>query len=156
MNRRSLSAVLIFLAACNRYEWKSDFEVPALCPKPRRDPALPVPPHSEMALEGTTVRGRVVYGDSATPVSGSLVALSAAGTREARTDAGGSFVLDSVSAGSYVLRIRAIGFNLWQDTVDVVPMPRPSFEVRLTPAPLDGPCSGFEKVRVRKPWWKFR
>jgi hypothetical protein len=103
---------------------------------------------------GGGVRGHVARADTAAPLAGAVVDLIRPPEERVITDAHGDFRFDSLAPGRYALRIRAIGFRPWQDTVRVVPEARPAFQIELVPDTLDGPCSGIFQVRVRKPWWK--
>ena len=145
----------LVLSACNRYEWKPDYTVPEVCPHTPRLTEKPVRLDREISDIGGTIQGRVVRADSAAPVYSASVELSRAPVVRVLTDAQGHFGFESVPPGRYVLRIRGIGYHEWLDTVNVVSVARPLFEVALTPVATDGPCSGFASVRVRKPWWKI-
>lgn len=159
LRHERLARVVVFsavcglsIAACSRYEWKPDYMMPECSGAPHTNRPLRI--ERELSMLGGGVRGRVVRWDTAAPVMGARVDLMRPPADSAYSDSRGYFHFDTLAAGRYVLRIRAIGYKSWQDTVNVVSDARPEFSIGLFPQVLDGPCSGFSVVRVRKPWWK--
>lgn len=139
-------------SACTRYEAKPDYPYPEAC----RSTRSPARTELEISNVGGGIRGRVlVHLREKLPVADARVSLAHTPPALATTDAQGFFAIDSVPPGRYVLQVLAIGYDRWRDMVTVVTDERPPFDVLLTVNALDGPCSGFSDVYVKKPWWKF-
>jgi hypothetical protein len=149
-----LAAFFAFATSCNRYEWKPDYLVPEICPPAKAPVAPPARIDPEVALIGSSIGGRVIRADAALPIAGVRVEVTDL-SLTVQTDSTGHFHFDSVTPGRHVMRVRSVGFKQWQDTVKIVLDQRPELTLKLTLVGFDGPCSGFELVRVRKPWWKF-
>ncbi|HWR50750.1 MAG TPA: carboxypeptidase-like regulatory domain-containing protein [Bryobacteraceae bacterium] len=140
------------VAACARYEWKNELDVPGLCPTSAPS-KMPAP--LSIGAPGGRVTGRVL-GMQAVPVVGARVfVVSPAPGRGAFTDSAGRFALDSLPKGDYVIRARSIGYQSEDQRVVARADSGPALDFQLQPSVLDGPCSGFAAVRVRKPWWKL-
>ena len=151
----TLAALLLpalLAAACARYEWKNELEVPGACP---RGDSAPAPPPRPVGAPGGRVLGRVLTEAGAPAVGAQVVVVGARPPRGALVDTLGYFALDSLAPGEYLLRVRQIGRVAQERRVAVRPGPGPALDVTLPLAMLDGPCSGFAAVRVRKPWWKW-
>jgi hypothetical protein len=142
------------VTACIRYESVNELDVPGLCPKEAHTPAL-------LRFEPQTVgdsalHGRVVNADGDAGLGSVQVRLSAGGrTTEVVTDSTGRFTFDSVARGRFELLTRRIGFAMRRDSLSW-PLDRSeSVLIPLKAQLLDGPCSGFAVIRMRKPWWKL-
>jgi hypothetical protein len=153
------------LSACFRYEHVNELEVPGLCPSEEerriareRTPPIVYEPVTELASD--SLRGRVVESDAsgneltARPVRSVQVHLLDTG-RGALTDSVGRFAIAAPTGGPHVLRVLAIGYGARVDTLDAPLSAGSVIVIALRPMLLDGPCSGFAAVRVRKPWWKW-
>jgi hypothetical protein len=151
-------ALAFLIVSCTRYEWRNELDAPGRCP-PRRDTSkISLIRFHDADLAGLpgTVTGHVTERVAGTPLTGAHVRLAAGvETYAATTDASGSFRFDSVSPGRYLVEVQRIAYESVHDTITVAPAKPLSFDGVLVPAVLDGPCSGFMSVRVRKPWWKF-
>ena len=157
MRSRWCAPAVLFVAVsldCNRYEWKPDNLVPEVCPR-TRPAATRVRVDSQITAVAGAIQGRVIRAETTAPIFQANVELDRNIASRGHTDSDGYFRLDSVTAGRHMMRIFGIGYNTWQDTVNVGTEARPPFVIALTPAVTDGPCSGFAAVRVRKPWWKI-
>lgn len=150
-------AVACSLAACARYEWVPDYQS-AECSAPAAVlPAragLPVEVQSAASMRTGTIAGSVAHAFTDQPLDGARIALSTVPAVGAITDSLGRFQVRSVAPGRYAIVIRRIGFTTTRDSLTIPVEGGLRIAARLEPAPLDGPCSGFGKVRVRKPWWK--
>jgi hypothetical protein len=148
----------VTLAAC--YEWVPDYEMPACRSRivdvpPRGGPALERMPRVEARAPAVLPApvGRVRT--AGTGVSTARVRLTADGvSQEVVTDSAGWFTLVGVPAGRYRLTANQVGFRSTWDSVTVPWDAATVLGVSLESIPLDGPCSGFSAVRVRRPWWK--
>jgi hypothetical protein len=89
----------------------------------------------DIDLRTGSVRGRVVDSSTMDPVEGASVALEVTqpgirfGGGNVRTDSAGTFLLDSVAGGTYILRIAKEGFA--QETKDVVASDGGEIEVEI-------------------------
>lgn len=107
------------------------------------------------AADGDSLSGRVIQSGNRLPVPGASVTLLAHPTRATTTDSLGAFAFAAVPAGHYLLRTRRIGMQSRMDTLHVAPTGGAPLVLALDTQMLDGPCSGFAAIRVRKPWWKL-
>ena len=150
----SASFVLVALT-CTRYEWVPDYDTPA-CAGHSGQPR----PHiflSDTAalIEPSVVRGRVVVDDSSRkPMDHATVVIRGTSMRGMETDSTGTFRFDTVAPGKYLMHVRRLAYVPTSDSI-LVPRGGRDVEVRLSASMLDGPCSGFASVRMRKPWWKI-
>ena len=149
-----LIASLVFLAACNRYEWVPDYESPE-CAGYRRPTHRLLVSRSSDSLGAAAIRGRVIAQHNRQAVSGAQVVLRADSTRGVLTDSAGGFVFDRLRPGTYRLDVGAIGYGYMSDSIAVPSAERVDVEAQIVQSVNDGPCSGFGTVRVKKPWWKF-
>ena len=146
---------------CARYEYINETALPEC-----RDRVLPVRPPAlqrtaaEAPIERGTLIGRLVD-TSGVNVGYAQIALAtdtawhAAGPpiRRSLTDSLGRFRLDSVAPGAYTLFARRIGCESIRGPVEV---PADSaLLVTTAQSIMDGPCSGFAALRVRKPFWNL-
>jgi hypothetical protein len=154
MKARNLVVCLLAFAACARYEWRNELDVPGLCDPAARPPsAIVAHQDPETATGGAAVDGRVTGLDGRS-LAQARVLLSRPDTRvAASTDSTGSFRFDSMSKGQYALRVLRIGYYSAEDTLTMDSTAK-FLEIRLPPMVNDGPCSGFSRVRVHQPWWK--
>jgi Carboxypeptidase regulatory-like domain len=157
----ALGILVAIGAGCTRYEYINETELPEC-----RNRGLPArPPELQWVAPATavapgTLLGRVVD-TTGVAVWSAQVALATdtawrslrPPTRRTLTDSLGRFRLDSVAPGHYTLFARRIGFESVRGPVDV-PADR-ALLVTTAPAIMDGPCSGFSALRVRKPFWKL-
>lgn len=155
---RIVIAALALVAACSRYEWQNELDVPGLCDDARQTThgAVPRRVRLESALSSARLRGHVSRRDSRQPLSQAFVRVADNHMRGAvQTDSAGRFVIDSILPGRYAIQVLRVGFHALRDTIDVVADGGAPLEIGLDVALLDGPCSGFAAVRVRKSWWKI-
>jgi hypothetical protein len=156
--RLVVAVSLALIAACSRYEWQNELNVPGLCDTTRQATHGSVPPRVRLELDPPhgPLRGRVSDRTSRQPVSQAAVGLAGSHAHYAvQTDSAGVFVIDSMPPGWYTIQVARVGFQAVRDTIEVARGDGAPFEIGLDMAVLDGPCSGFASVRVRKPWWKF-
>jgi len=73
---------------------------------------------------------------------------------EVLADSAGLFSFDSLPQGRYELLTRRIGFAMRRDSLSWPFVRTEMVVIPVKPQPLDGPCSGFAVIRVRKPWWR--
>src|SRR6266540_5014655 len=132
----AMAAFILLGTACNRYEWKPDYEVPSVCPPEKAPTGKPVHRDPELGLDRSSASGRILRADTREPVAGARVELLAPVAKTASTDSLGGFRLDSLATGRYVLRVRSLGYRPWSDTVSVVPAARPNLEIGLQSAPM--------------------
>lgn len=145
---------LASLVACNRYEWR---------PATSADCA-PIPParvnfeRSAVLDRRQRITGTIVDGDAEEPTAAPqtlIRLLSGADTvRRTSSDARGAFLMDSVPAGTYVLRSLRVGYHLRLDVVEVARDSSLAVTVPLRRL-IQSLCPGGMKVGVKKPWWKF-
>ena len=150
-------AALALVAACSRYEWQNELDVPGLCDAAGQATHATVTHRVRLEPESLTarLRGHVTRRDTGQPLTQALVRLTDGRTRDAvQSDTAGGFVIDSVLPGRYAIQVLRLGFHAVRDTIEVAADGGASLEIGLDVAILDGPCSGFAAVRVRKPWWK--
>lgn len=148
---------LALVAACSRYEWQNELDVPGMCDAARQATHATVTRrvHRESGPAPARLRGHVTRRDTREPLSQVLVRLADGHSRGAvQSDTAGEFVIDSVLPGRYAIQVLRIGFHALRDTIEVAADGGAPLEIGLDVAVLDGPCSGFAAVRVRKPWWK--
>ena len=113
-----------------------------------------VPPDSQRS--GARLRGRVHVQGSEKPTGGARILLTSEGTRQqAESDSLGRFVLDSTPPGNYLIEVWRLAMHSVHESTYVAASDRATLDISLTPFPMDGPCSGFAAVRLRKPWWKL-
>jgi hypothetical protein len=141
--------------ACARYEWVPDDELPQCANFHRARSGRSFTIEKASAADSGFLRGRVIQSDNRRPVPGASVTLLAGPPRTSTTDSLGTFTFPGVPAGTYLLRTRRIGEQSRMDTLHVAHGGGATLELPLTPEVLDGPCSGFAALRVRKPWWKL-
>ena len=142
-----ITAAVIGLAACTRYEYRR-----GTCPK--APPSGSAIGWERTEGSGGAIEGRVVTIDSMKPVQMAMVTLSGDPRRWGTTDEG-RFRLDPITPGTYELKVRRIGFQMATQAVTV------SADSALTALVamqrmnviLDG-CGNL-MFRVKKPWWKF-
>jgi hypothetical protein len=138
--------------SCSRYQWVPDYESPECA-------AYHGPPTSGLT-EITSVpdappgfvAGRILARGTTLPVQGAVILLDADSLHRVTTQADGRFTIPA-SPGTHRLFVRRIGYYRHASSV-TLPFPQP-IEVVITLAEtvLDGPCSGFAMVQVKKPWW---
>ena len=148
---------LALVAACSRYEWQNELDVPGMCDDARQATHATVTRRVRLEPDPPTarLRGHVTRRDSRQPLSQAVVRLADGHSRGAvQSDSAGGFVIDSVLPGRYAIQVLRVGFHALRDTIEVAADGGAPLEVGLDVAVLDGPCSGFAAVRVRKPWWK--
>ena len=157
--RMAYWATLLSLAmGCARYQWVNELDAPGVCQGVASRPG-PGPLRFEPPRDTTTdaeLRGVVVSASGGDGLGYAQIRLTGGGrVSELVTDSAGWFTRDSLPAGHYELWTRRIGSAARRDSL-TWPLPgRESVLIPLTMQVLDGPCSGFAMVRVRKPWWKF-
>jgi hypothetical protein len=149
------AATLLGPLSCSRYEWVPDDELPAC--RNRREPASSRPlTFDQLSVpESASLRGRVVMAANQHPVPGATVVLLMNEPRTTTTDSLGAFSFAEVRAGTYVLRTRRIGYQSRTDSLHAPLASGTALVLPLDTQMLDGPCSGFAALRVRKPWWKL-
>jgi hypothetical protein len=141
------------VGGCTRYEMVPDYATAAcqtwfrttFTTRVTRFPTDSATPH----LQG------VVESQEGRPLYSAEVTLTGAVTVKSRSDERGQFRFDSIPAGQYGIRVRAVGRHAVHDTI-VLPLPRnEQLRVPMLEAFHDGPCSGMFEVQVRKPWWNW-
>jgi hypothetical protein len=153
----ALASCASLLIGCNRYEWIPDYETDA-CRNRKAEPSVPVPPPRfvpSSAEGGRSLSGIVVMGGSNKPAH-SQVTVYATPPIGTMTDSLGRFTI-SAPPGRYRILVRTLAYNSVQDSVTFPPPTHSTLVITVDPQALmlDGPCSGFLAVRVRKPWWKI-
>jgi hypothetical protein len=145
---------MLAASSCARYQWVPDYESPE-CADYRGPPfsGLMEITSSPTAAPGF-VAGRIVGRITARPVQGAVILLDTDSLHSVTTQGDGRFAI-AASPGRHRLLVRRIGYYGYASSV-TLPFPQPS-EVVITLAEtvLDGPCSGFGMVQVKKPWWKI-
>jgi hypothetical protein len=143
-------ALACALLGCTRYEIVP--LSPADCP-----PEVVVPLDSVLLTPGSadSLVGRLWNSSYNQSLVGARVELLSNGTRIGLTaaDSAGTFGF-ARRRGVHVLRIRAIGFKVRNDTLALLEPGISRVVIPMEIRPLDG-CPGFQAKRVRKPWWKF-
>ena len=89
------------------------------------------------------------------PINMVQVGLLGGDARLAYSDSTGQFAISFPVSGHYELRVRALGYHTRVDTLLLPLAMDTAVVIALRPVTLDGACSGFATVRVRKPWWKW-
>ena len=150
-------AALALVGACSRYEWRNELDVPGMCDAARQATHATVTRRVRLEPDSPTarLRGRLTRRDTRESLSAAVVHLADGHSRGAvQSDSAGGFVVDSILPGRYAIQVLRIGFHALRDTIDVAADGGTPLEIGLDVAVLDGRCSGFAAVRVRKPWWK--
>ena len=143
---------LALALGCVRYEQVPDFLGPAC--QNRIAPTRSGPPLGTIQVDSFPtglVTGRVRAEGAADGLAYAVVTIAG---RVDTTDSVGRFALTDIAAGSYLVSVRRIGFASTRDSIRTATGGGMHVEVELRTAMLDGPCSGYGVVRVRKPWWK--
>jgi hypothetical protein len=156
----TLRAALVAVAAmgplaCARYELVSDEELPACANHNRPVSNRTFTSEQDSSAARGSLRGRVIMSGSRLPLPGTSVTLLTDPPRTTITDSLGAFTFTDVPTGSYLLRTRRIGIQSRADTLHLTHARAATFVLPLDAVMLDGPCSGFAALRVRKPWWKL-
>jgi len=139
---------------CARYEWVPDYEMPS-CATSRRPTSGPPFTFARDSVEvSNTLHGRVISGGPR-PIPGASITLLTEPARTTTTDSLGTFAFADVPAGTHLLRTRRIGYRSRMDTLHLPLAAGTALVLPLAAEMIDGPCSGFAAVRVRKPWWKL-
>lgn len=158
MHTGQISVVaLALLAACSRYEWQNELDVPGMCDAASQTSHATMTRRVHLEQDPATarLRGHVTRRDTREPLRQALVRVADGHSRgTVQSDTAGEFVIDSVLPGRYAIQVLRVGFHGLRDTIEVVSDGGAPLEIGLDVAVLDGPCSGFAAVRVRKPWWK--
>ena len=142
---------------CSCYEWVPDYLSPECANYHMGVHRFVLSSSTIDTVDAHSVRGRVVEELTRQPVGEAVVTLRGRSDslRTLTTDSSGTFRFENISAGRYHLHIRRVGYEVTADSLNV-PLPRDrAIEAAMFRQMLDGPCSGFGKVRVRKPWWKL-
>jgi Carboxypeptidase regulatory-like domain len=151
-------AVVVLLAACSRYEWVPDYLGPECATPHGVPPAYAGPPIKVQAATPASpgaIAGSVTQAETGLPLGGARIALSTVPAIGAITDSVGRFEIRDVPPGRYAIAIRRLGFTTTRDSIVIPAEGGLRLAAELQMAALDGPCSGFGLVRVRKPWWKL-
>lgn len=138
-------------ASCTRYEWVPDYKSPecAEYQGPPSSGSIEVKPAPHANTDSIT--GRVIALGSRSPVQYAAILLDSARTR-AVTDTAGRFTI-AAEPGRHRLTVSRVGYNRYTTSFDFT---QPSeLTITLAEMMLDGPCSGFGMVAVKKPWWKI-
>ena len=145
------------LSGCARYERVPDYETEACRTSPPEPSFAGARPHFVPSVRnsGDSLSGVVYLGEAPKPAY-SRIFLSTNPPTEVMVDSLGRFTIWA-PPGRYAIAIRTIGYRAVQDSVILPPPPFSDLVVTVDPRQrgLDGPCSGFAEVWVRKPWWKF-
>lgn len=149
------AATLLGSLSCSRYVWVPDDELPAC--RNRREPASsrPLTFEQRSASESGSLRGRVVMAANRRPIPWATVVLLMNEPRTTTTDSLGAFTFTDVRPGTYLIRTRRIGYQSPTDSLRAPLASGAALVLPLDAQMLDGPCSGFAALRVRKPWWKL-
>jgi len=86
------------------------------------------------------------------PVQYAAVVVDSNRARRVITDSAGRFAVPA-EPGTHQLMIQRIGYYGYTTSFRFTP--GIELTVALAQTMLDGPCSGFGMVAVRKPWWKI-
>ena len=140
---------------CARYEWVPDYELPRCAASHRPTSGPPLTFEHDSGGSSNTLRGRVVLPSGSRGIPGTSVTLFAEPARATTTDSLGTFAFVDVPAGTHVLGTRRIGYRSRTDTLRLPLTRGAALVLPLETEMLDGPCSGFAALRVRKPWWKL-
>jgi hypothetical protein len=150
-----LVLIAFALAGCSRYEWVPDYLTPECAHRAAGPVHRLVDTTSSLETTAlTTLSGRVVAVDSHQPLTDARVILRADARGYVPTDSLGRFRIENLRPGRYRLEVLRVGYVRTADSVSVPLMPGHELEIQMVVAMLDGPCSGFASVQVRKPWWK--
>lgn len=149
-----LALVILGAVSCARYQWVPDYESPE-CVENHGPPTSGLTEITSVAAAAPGfVTGHIVARSTALPVEGAVIMLDAESLHRVTTSRDGRFVIAS-GPGTHRILVRRIGYYTYVTSV-TLPFPQPSeVTIRLAEAVLDGPCSGFGMVRVKKPWWKI-
>ena len=153
-DRRVGVVVLVTTIGCSRYEWVSDIKTPQCRNRPA--PILgSLVPIVTPGADSSVVIGLARELTSELLLSHATFIISTEPVIGVRTDSAGRAELPVLPPGRYLVTVLRIGYSAAQDSV-TFPLPSGArLEAKLEAQMLDGPCSGFAAVRVRKPWWKF-
>jgi len=137
------------LTACSRYEYVPDYMTPPCraAVAPRQGPHIITV--SDSVSPGVVIG--TVTTPSGDPVPYAVVVLDQ--THADSTDDRGVFRLEHVPPGNHAIAVRSIGYNASRDSV-AIGLRGSILKAQLELRTMDGPCSGYASVRVRKPWWK--
>ena len=159
LHQRPCGTLLLTAAiaiACTRYEYVNELDLPEC--KNRPVPILTDAGPVTHPSPDTTAwfQGVVVSMDDGEPLQDAHVQILGDDSPSVLTDSSGQFAFTGRARhGPVRLAIRRIAYAQYSDTL-TVPLPLGvRWRVALAATPVDGPCSGFAAVRVRKPWWKF-
>ena len=147
-----------FVAACSRYEWRNEADVPGLCPLPLDTTQISAIHRTAVQASGgvSSVRGRVGTRESGAALAGARIVVATVTEHwTVDSDSLGIFRIDSLPPGRYRIEVRRVGAHAVSDKFDLAPGSSIQVAAALAPFVNDGPCSGFAAVQVRKPWWKF-
>jgi hypothetical protein len=141
-----------FIVGCARYEFVPDYKSPECADnhgsptsgllEVKRAPTAPI----------DSITGRVLARGSRMPVQYAAVLVDSNRARRAITDSAGRFAVPA-TPGTHQLMIQRIGYYRYSTSFRFTP--RTELVVTLAEMMLDGPCSGFGLVAVKKPWWKI-
>ncbi len=139
--------------------WLAGAVVGGCTPTHRREPACPPepPPAVVASRQSSTIAGelagQILDATSGQPIAQAELKLEPV-RRGLLADSVGSFVLDHLEPGRYVLRARKIGYALLIDTLELEPGRGLRLRLPLQRKQFDG-CPGFMVIVEKKPWWKF-
>jgi len=102
-----------------------------------------------------TIAVQITRAEQPGAISGTAVWLKGPADTALQTDTTGFFTVTGLPAGRYELTARRIGYVPRHDSLTLQAGAGTWVRVALVPQTLDGPCSGFAAVRVRKPWWRL-
>ncbi len=142
------------VVACNRYEYIPDYMTAECQNQPRTRSGFAVRFTSAGDVPVGVLTGRIA---SPTPAAsrGVHVLIQAGSWWQAdTTDSLGLFRLSNLQPGRYQLVLRRIGFRQTRDSITISERSGVRLEATLDPEVMDGPCSGYAQVPVKKPWWK--
>jgi hypothetical protein len=148
------AALTLTVLGCTRYEWVSDYETPACVGYQGRPTSHIILSGPTAVTEPSVIRGRVIDDEHQTPMDHATVVIRGTTVHGMNTDSTGTFRFDAVAPGQYLMQVRRLAYVPASDSI-LVPLAGRDVEVRLGASMLDGPCSGFASVRMRKPWWKI-
>jgi hypothetical protein len=151
------SIAVLCPVGCIRTVLVNELDVPGLCPEAGLNPAVP----SLRLLLDTgyprpSLRGVIFDNSTAARLPGTQVRLDYPARTVALTDSAGQFAFDSILPGPNVLRSFRIGFVARTDTLMIPDSTVVRLSIPMAIQSLDGPCSGFADVPVRKLVWPWR